>query len=97
RTFGVNVPVHDEWHFMSTVNDFYAGNQWPQELLEHYGEHRIPLSKAVILGMAPFTKYNVKAEMYLSALLMILGAVVCWRLLLRTHGLPWLIIPIGWL
>ena len=97
RTFGVNVPVHDEWHFMSTLDKFYAGNEWPQALVDHYGEHRVPVAKAIILALAPFTKYNVKTEMYLSALLMILGAWLCWRLLQRTHAPPWLIIPIGWL
>lgn len=97
HTFGVNVPVHDEWHFMPAIESFYAGHQWPRELIDHYGEHRIPVAKAVILAMAPFTKYNVKAEMYVSALLMVLGAFVCFRLLLRTHASPWLMIPIGWL
>jgi hypothetical protein len=97
KKFGVNVPVHDEWHFMSTVNAFYSGSQWRAALFDHYGEHRIPVPKAIILGLAPFTKYNVKDEMYLSVLLMMLGAFVLWRLLKKTNAPPWLIVPIGWL
>src|ERR1044071_7295598 len=97
KKFGVNVPVHDEWHFMSTVNAFYSGSQWRAALFDHYGEHRIPVPKAIILGLAPFTKYNVKDEMYLSVLLMMLGAFVLWRLLKKTNAPSWLIVPIGWL
>ncbi|PYQ27688.1 MAG: hypothetical protein DMF56_18940 [Acidobacteria bacterium] len=97
KRFGVNVPVHDEWHFMSTVDAFYSGNHWQAALFEHYGEHRIPIPKAIILVLAPFTKYNVKDEMYLSAFLMMAGAFVVWQLLKKTNAPEWLIVPIGWL
>lgn len=97
KKFGVNIPVHDEWHFMSTVDAFYSGGHWQTALLDHYGEHRIPIPKAIILGLAPFTKYNVKDEMYLSVFLMMAGAYLLWRLLKKTNAPLWLILPIGWL
>lgn len=97
KHFGVNIPVHDEWHFMSTVDAFYSGGHWQAALFDHYGEHRIPIPKAIILALAPITKYNVKDEMYLSVLLMMAGAYVVWRLLKKTNAPLWLIVPIGWL
>jgi hypothetical protein len=95
--FGVNVPVHDEWNFMPAISLYYEGNDWPATLIDHYGEHRVPIPKAIILLLAPITKLNVKVEMYLSAILMMLCVVVCWRILEETHGNRWLTIPIGWL
>ena len=97
QRFGVNLPAHDEWNFMPTVSAFYNGYAWPALLLEHYGEHRIPLPKAVILALAPFTKLNVKVEMYLSAMLMLACALMCWRLIVRTNSPRWTIVPVGWL
>lgn len=95
--FGVNVPVHDEWNFMPAIESFYSGNDWPKTLIDHYGEHRIPLPKALIIALAPFTKYNVKTEMYVSVLLMLLCVLVCRRLIKQTHAPFWLAVPIGWL
>jgi len=97
QQFGVNVPVHDEWNFMPAISLYYEGNAWPATLIDHYGEHRIPIPKAIIFLLAPVTKLNVKVEMYLSVILMMLCVTVCWRLLEETNGNRWLMIPIGWL
>jgi hypothetical protein len=95
--FGVNVPAHDEWSFMPTVEAFYGGGDWKPQVLEHYSEHRIVLLKLIILGLGRLTGLNVKVEMYLSALLMAVSALLCWILIRRTGWPPWAIVPIGWL
>jgi hypothetical protein len=95
--FGVNVPAHDEWNFMPTVGAFYAGGDWWSMVVQHYGEHRIVLPRLVILFLSRVTGLDVKVEQYLSALLMTLSAVIAWKLLLRTGGPRWAIVPIGWL
>src|ERR1041385_6071703 len=95
--WGVNIPVNDEWNFMPTIEAFYGGGNWPAMVIDHYGEHRIPIPKLIILGLAPLTHYNVKTEMYLSACLMLVCALVCWYLLRQTNGPAWLFLPIGWL
>jgi hypothetical protein len=95
--FGVNVPAHDEWNFMPTVRAFYGGGDWVPQVLEHYSEHRVVLLKLIILGLGRLTRLNVKVEMYLSALLMALSALLCWLLIRRTGWPPWAIVPVGWL
>ena len=95
--FGVNVPAHDEWNFMPTVAAFYGGGDWEPQVLEHYSEHRVVLLKLIILGLGRLTQLNVKVEMYLSALLMAVTALLCWRLIRRTGWPPWAIVPVGWL
>jgi hypothetical protein len=96
--FGVNLPIHDEWSFMPTVQAFYSRSGWLPMVLEHYGEHRIVVPKLIILLLSTVTNLNVKVELYLSALSMACCALLCWILLLRTEGaFRWLIIPIGWL
>lgn len=94
---GVNIPVNDEWNFMPTIESFYGGGDWPAMVIDHYGEHRIPIPKLIILGLSRLTHYNVKTEMYLSAALMFLCAILCWYLLKQTNAAAWLFVPIGWL
>lgn len=98
HVFGRNVPIHDEWNHMGMVRDFYMGMPWLDDVVAHYGEHRVPVPKLLILGLSPFSRLNVKLEMYLAALLMALAAGACWRLLAAAEGAPrWAIVPIGWL
>lgn len=95
--FGVNVPIHDEWNFMPTVDAFYRGGDWWSLVVEHYGEHRIVLPRLVILYLSKVTHLDVKAEEYLSVSFMVAGVLICWSLLRRTGGPQWTLVPIGWL
>jgi hypothetical protein len=68
---GHNVPFADDWDVMPWV----SGQQpvEPSWLWRHHNEHRIPLPKMVWVVLGRLTGYDVRAGMYLDAV--ILGAI----------------------
>jgi hypothetical protein len=62
--YGVNIPLFDQWSFAPEVLLFLFGSYDPRSLWEPFGQHRIPVPKAVMLMLARATRWDVRAEMW---------------------------------
>ncbi len=78
-SFGVNVPVWDDWAMVPLLQKAYAGTLSAADLWEPYTQHRMIVSRLVTLAGARLTGWNVRYEMALA----VLCALGLWLLLLR--------------
>lgn len=74
--YGVNVPYAEEWDFIAFfVAHDLGGLRWI-DLWAPHNEHRMVVPKIVMLALAPLTRWNLRAEMLLSAALAFLGLLL---------------------
>jgi hypothetical protein len=89
--YGVNVPYAEQWDFVAFfVAQELGGLRWADIWAPH-NEHRMVVPKLLMLGLAPLTGWNVRAEMLMSAALAFLSLLVLLALArpaLREAG-PW--------
>jgi hypothetical protein len=82
--FGVNIPANDDWMFVET---FRAAHQGTHAFLEKvwipHLEHRMLVPKLVLTGLAYASAFNVKLNMIVSALLVLIAYIGIVRILRR--------------
>jgi hypothetical protein len=95
---GVNTPVGDEFAYVDFVRAVREGGSWlPMVWLQH-NEHRVVPVKLTMALLEPFTGWNLKAEMYVSAALAALIVLGLWRLYRLAGGASLLLFaPVSWL
>jgi hypothetical protein len=95
HAFGVNVPYHDEWNLLPSVQDAYAGRAG-LDLWTQYVDYRLVVSRVLLVVLAYTTRLNVKVEMYVAVLSLVAALAIIWRLA-RPHPRSslWPMIPIA--
>jgi hypothetical protein len=82
--FGVNVPVNDDWNFVTT---FRAAHQsaWAflQSVWSPHLEHRMPIPKLMLTALGYVSGFNVKLNMFASVLFVLIAYIGLVRLLTR--------------
>jgi hypothetical protein len=94
------VPYWDEWLFVSLLREFDQGTVGFSTLFAQHNEHRMPFPRLLMLANAALFHWNRTAEMYVSAVLLILCAWLLFRFARAywAHPLaPVLFVPMAWL
>jgi len=65
--YGVNVPYAEEWDFVAFFALQEVGELRWIDIWAPHNEHRMVVPKLLMLGLAPLTGWNLRAEMLLSA------------------------------
>src|SRR6185369_3688945 len=95
---GVNTPVADEFFHVRFVQLLRQGSGWLPAVWMQHNEHRIVPVKLTMALLAPFVGWNLKAEMYVSAVLAGLTVLGLWRLYRQAGGKDLLLFaPVAWL
>jgi len=95
---GVNTPAADEFAYVDFVHAVREGGPWLPMVWWQHNEHRVVPVKLVMALLMPFTGWNLKAEMYVSAALAGLIVLGLWRLYRRAGGADLLLFaPVAWL
>lgn len=96
--FGVNTLVWDEFYYVDFIRLVRAGGDWLPWLWLQHNEHRVIPMKLAMAPLALMTRWDTKAEMYLSVLLAGLVILGLWRLYRRSGGESLLLFaPVAWL
>jgi hypothetical protein len=75
--YGVNVPLLDDWDAVALVGKLRNGSISFKDLFALHNEHRIFFPNLVMLVNGAYFSFNMKLQMYLSAVLWIF---LCWLL-----------------
>lgn len=95
---GVNTPVGDEFFHVPFLRELREGGDWLAGVWRQHNEHRIVPVKLTIALLEPFAGWNLKVEMYVSAVLAGLTVLGMWRLYRRAGGTDLLFFaPVAWL
>ncbi len=81
-TFGANLPYADEWEFVPALNGHEAIGPW---LWMQHNEHRLPLPRALYLGLFRLT-HDFRSGMYLQIVLLAALALALMRVAARLRG-----------
>jgi hypothetical protein len=84
--FGVNVPFWDQWDFVPTLVSFQQGHLSLDALTAQHNEHRLFFPRLIMLGLAALTRWDVRAEMYFNAVLLVALYAVLLHAHVRTFG-----------
>lgn len=96
--FGVNTLVWDEFYYVDFIRKVLAGENWLSWIWVQHNEHRVIPMKLAMAALAPLTRWDTKAEMYLSVVLAGLVVLGLWRLYRRAGGASLLLFaPVPWL
>lgn len=96
-TFGLNVPVQDQWRFAPDLLEHLRGSFDPASAWKPFGPHRILFPKLVMFGLADWTGWDTRAEMWFDFGLMLFTLVLLAdlaRLTLQEHApsaWPWIV------
>jgi hypothetical protein len=95
---GVNTPIADEYFYTDFVRTVREGGEWLPMVWRQHNEHRVVPVKLTMMLLEPFFGWNLKAEMYVSAVLAGLTVLGLWRLYRHAGGADLLLFtPIAWL
>ena len=98
RLFGVNTLVWDEFYYVDFIRQVRAGEDWLPWLWRQHNEHRVIPMKLAMAPLALLTRWDTRAEMYLSVVLAGLVVLGLWRLYRRAGGESLLLFaPAAWL
>lgn len=91
-TFGVNVPVHDEWRLASLLDKAFDHTLNFNDLWALHGNHRILSLRLIFLGLAFTSGWNIYWELYFSIGVSIATLIIFYRLSLlsqKNHYHTW--------
>jgi hypothetical protein len=95
---GVNTPVADEFYYADVVRAVREDAEWLPIVWRQRNEHRVVTVQLTMVLLEPFFGWNLKAEMYASAVLAGLTVLGLWRLYRRAGGADLLLFaPVAWL
>jgi hypothetical protein len=96
--FGVNTLVWDELYYVDFIRQVRAGESWLPWLWRQHNEHRVIPMKLAMAPLALLTRWDTRAEMYLSVVLAGLVLLGLWRLYRLAGGDGALLFaPTAWL
>src|SRR5512143_2351059 len=81
---GENVPLRDQWRFAPDVIDYLSGQYGWARLWRPSGDHRIVVPRAVMVTLAGWTRWDVRAEMWFNFVLACASVVLLGDLARRT-------------
>ncbi len=98
---GINAVIGDQWFFVPLFHKLHLGTLTIADLFAQQNEHRIFFPRIIMLTLGTITQYNIKFEMYCSWGLILLSAIVLYRIFKITPALSrmsiaWFI-PVTWL
>ena len=67
--YGVDVPFWDEWELVPLMTGSLGTREALRNLWSFRNEHRQPFPIAILLGLSRLTRWNVRGELFLNALL----------------------------
>ncbi len=90
--YGVNAVYADQWDNVTVVSHSYSGTLSFATLWAQHNENRILVPNLIVVGLAHLTRYNIMAQLYLSAV-MTVGAsgLLLWAHQRRSRATPWLL------
>jgi hypothetical protein len=95
---GVNTPVADEFYYADVVRAVREDAEWLPIVWRQRNEHRVVSVQLTMVLLEPFFGWNLKAEMYASAVLAGLTVLGLWCLYRRAGGADLLLFtPVAWL
>ena len=97
--YGIDVPQWDEWMFVPALQQFSEGRLTLPTLFAQHNEHRMLFPRLITLANAALFHWDRRAEMCVSAVLLIACAWLCYRFARAywNHPLtPLLILPVTW-
>lgn len=86
QRLGVNVVFTDEWFYVPFIRLVLEGGDWRPWIWLQHNEHRLVPMKLMMAALASPTSWNQKAEMWASAVLMVLVAALFWPVYRRSGG-----------
>jgi len=98
RLLGVNLLIWDEWFYVDFIRQVRSGENWLPWLLIQHNEHRVLPMKLAMALLALLTRWNVRAEMYCSAVLAGMIIYGLWKIYRRSIGDDLLLFaPVAWI
>jgi hypothetical protein len=82
--FGVNVQWADHWEFIGIVRAYHEGTLGFDDFFAQHNEHRIPLPKMVLFGLAWLSGWNTAYEMAFGIVVAAIGFLFLLSMLRRT-------------
>lgn len=79
----VNLPQGDQWSLVNLFKKVHDGTAGLDDFLLFHGEHRMPVSKAIYVGLAFASGWNIRAELGLSVFLSVITFFVLFQVSLR--------------
>src|SRR3989344_476679 len=67
--YSVDIPSYDEWFFVPLFEKMFSGTLTLQDLWAQTNEHRLVVTKLLMLMFVKFTGWNLKYEIALSVIL----------------------------
>jgi hypothetical protein len=86
---GVDLPWFDQWELVPQLEKWSAGTLTVADLLTPQNEHRLFFPRALMVGMAALSHWNVRWELA-ATFLFAVGTFVVVALRLKRMGSPWL-------
>lgn len=62
--FGVNIPFADDWSVTFLLEKYVAGTLTFSDLFRPHNEHRVVFSRAILLFLAPYTRFDIPIILY---------------------------------
>ena len=96
--YSVDVPSYDEWFFVPLFEKMFSGTLTLQDMWAQTNEHRLVVTKLLMLMFVKFTGWNLKYEIAFNIILGI-GILTAFAFLLKRESRqfkqysPYLIIP----
>ena len=84
--YAENVPFRDQWWFAPDVADYWSGRYAWGRLWRPSGDHRVVVPRMLMLGLAGWTHWDVRAEIWFGFVLACGGLLLVADLARRTLG-----------
>jgi hypothetical protein len=95
---GTNALIGDEVAYVDFIHTVMQRGPWLPMVWWQHNEHRVVPMRLTVALLAPLTHWNLKAEMYVSAILAGLVVMGLWRLYRHAGGRSLLLVaPVAWL
>ena len=78
--FSVNVPYWDQWNLVNLFEKVYSGKASFGDFFAQNNEHRLVFPLLIIVPLAFLTKWDIRAELYLSVFFSVITFVALYQL-----------------
>jgi len=79
--YACDLPVYDQWNFVSTLEKWYNGNLAFVDLWSQHNEHRILFPRLIMLALAWLTHWNIFYELGVNLFLGVgICAIIFWQI-----------------
>ena len=85
-SFGVNIPIWDEWDLVPFLREVHEGGDWTSWLFRQHNEHRIAFLRLPLALIAEWSGWNVLPQMLFGFGVQLLTLLGWWRILAPRLG-----------